>query len=277
MIDPDNIQISENNLPDHINIRNVPYFETQVYDLDDDKDLNHYFKDIEKEVRQSFEYREFIKYIRENMNMDKCAFINGVSNQESFDIKIEIHHYPFSLRDITEIVYRKRAYYNESVDIEMVAKEVMELHYKLIVGLIPLSETVHELVHNGRLFIPSDVVMGRYNIFVDYYKPFCAPEQLEVLERIEKYSEEKTSYLYNTSVIEENRVQYNVTDDKYKLPEFQQITDNMIHQLENIKANNYLLPTVNDKVMEPPQLKQPVDCPIEFIDPGDTRVLIRPL
>lgn len=275
MIDPDNIQITENNLPDHINIRNVPYFETEVYDLDDDKDINHYFKDIEKEVRQSFEYREFIKYIRENMNMDKCAFINGVSNQESFDIKIEIHHYPFSLRDITEIVYKKRAYYNESIDIEMVAKEVMELHYKLLIGLIPLSETVHELVHNGRLFIPSDVVMGRYNIFVDYYKPFCAPEQLEVLERIEKYSEEKTSYLYNTSVIEENRVQYNVTDEKYKLPEFQTITDNMIHQLESIKANNYLLPTVEDKVMEPPQLKQPAECPLEFLDPGDTRVLVR--
>lgn len=275
MIDPDNIMISENNLPDHINIRNVPPFETELYDLDDDKDINHYFKDVEKDVRQSFEYRAFIKYIRENMNMDRCAFINGVSNEESFDIKIEIHHYPFSLRDIVEIVYKKRAYYHESIDISMVAKEVMELHYKLIIGLIPLSETVHELAHNGRLFIPADVVMGRYNVFVDYYKPFCAPEQLEVLERIEKYTEEKTSYLYDTTVLEENRVQYNIEDNKYKLPEFNQISDNMIQQLETIKANNYLLPTVNDRLMEPPQIAQNAECPIEFIDPGETGVLVR--
>ena len=79
-----------------------------------------------------------------------------------FDIKIEIHHYPFSLRDIVEIVIRKREYYKESLSVQMTAKEVMMLHYKLIIGLIPLSQTVHELAHSSRLFVPSDKVLGRY-------------------------------------------------------------------------------------------------------------------
>ena len=42
----------------------------------------------------------------------------------TYDIKIEIHHYPFSLRDIVEIVLRKRMYYKESIEVQMTAKEV---------------------------------------------------------------------------------------------------------------------------------------------------------
>ena len=38
MIDPDGIQITQSNLPDTININSVPIFETQVYNLEDDKD-----------------------------------------------------------------------------------------------------------------------------------------------------------------------------------------------------------------------------------------------
>ena len=61
MIDPDGIQIQKTNLPDSIKIKEVPEFDFQCYNLEDDKDYEHYVKDIEKEVRKSFEYRAFIK------------------------------------------------------------------------------------------------------------------------------------------------------------------------------------------------------------------------
>lgn len=248
MLDPDSIQIQNSNLPDIIKIKQVPTFDIQIYNLEDDKEYDTYVKDVEKEVRKSFEYRRFIKYLRENMDMNKCSFLKGVSNEETIDIKIEIHHYPFTLRDICEIVIRKRSYYNEPLFLQMTAKEVMILHYKLMIGLIPLSETVHELVHSGRLFIPVDHVMGRYQIFVEVYKPFCSPEQLETLERIEKYTEENSSIL-DTTILEQNNVSYNITDNKFMLPEFNQITNNMISQLDAIKANNYILPSINDNKM----------------------------
>lgn len=259
MIDPDGIQIQESNLPDIIKIREVPEFETEVYNLEDDKDYDHFVKDVEKEVRKSFEYRALIKYLRENMGMNKCSFLKGVSNEETFDIKIEIHHYPFTLRDIVEIVFRKRCYYRESLNLEMVTKEVMELHYKLIIGLIPLSETVHQLAHSGRLFIPVNNVLGRYDLFVELYKPFCEPEQLETLERIQKYSEENSNIL-NTTIIDQNRITYEVKDNRFALPQFNTITDNMISQIEAIKANNYMLPTINTQ----PQIeeKKEIVCPI---------------
>ena len=95
--------------------------------------------------------------------------------------------------------------YKESLEVQMVAKEVMECHYKLIVGLISLSETVHELAHSHRLFIPVDHVIGRYKIFVELYKPFIEPEMLETLERIEKYTLEH-SEIEDTSIIEQHNV-----------------------------------------------------------------------
>ncbi len=249
MIDPDGIQVQSLNLPANINIKKVPEFETECWCLEDDKEYEKFVKEVEKQVRRSFEYRKFIAYLRENMQMNQCAFLKGVTNEESFNIKIEIHHYPFSLRDIVEIVIRKRGYYNESMSVQMVSKEVMQLHYKLLVGLIPLSETVHELAHNSRIFVPSDKVIGRYNVFVEYYKPFCDPDQLETLERIEKYSEEKQNVILNTNILSQNKLTYNIEDSKYLLPEPEKITNNMIEQMKNIKANNYVLPTVDDKIM----------------------------
>lgn len=266
MIDPDGIQIQESNLPSKISINNaeIPICDFECYCLEDDKSYKHYINDIEKSVRRSFEYRKFIAYIRDNMQMNQCAFIEGVDNTETFDIKIEVHHYPFSLHDITETVFKKRQYYKESLEVQMVAKEIMELHYKFMIGLIPLSETVHEIAHSSRLFIPVDKVMGRYNIFVDYYEPFIDSSLLETLERIEKYSEEKQSKLLNTTILDQNRVTYNVKDQNYLLPEVSNINIAMIEQMNNIKNNNYILPTIEDKHEES---KREIICPISF-DPS---------
>ena len=172
MIDPDNIIIVDKNSNNELKLNNIPECDFLIWDLEDDKDLKKYYATIEKEIRTSFEYREMIQYLRNNYGMDECSFIK-VSNKDNFNIKIEVHHYPFTLYDIVLIVYRKRIFYQELLDVEMVAKEVTILHYKLLVGLISLSKTVHQLVHDGKLFIPVNNVLGRYRNFVDIYKPFC--------------------------------------------------------------------------------------------------------
>ena len=264
MIDPDNIQTQEHNLSNIITIsaNEIDDCDIVCYCLDDDKEYEKYVRTVEREVRGSFEYKELIKYLRENMGMDKCAVLKDVTNRESYSIKIEIHHYPFSLRDIVDIVTRKRQYYNEPVEVEMVAKEVMMLHYKLIIGLIPLSETVHELVHSSRLFIPVDRVVGRYNIFIDIYKPFCSPEQLDTIQRMEKYTEEQTNSILNTNIIEQNRLIYNINDTRFALPDTKAVNNAMIEQIKAIKDNNYLLPSIDD--LKGIETKQEIIEPIYF-------------
>ena len=85
MIDPDGIQIQETNLPAVIELKNIPEFDTQCWCLEDEKDYNKFIAEVEKQVRRSFEYRRFINYIRDNMQMNQCAFLKEVTNQETFD------------------------------------------------------------------------------------------------------------------------------------------------------------------------------------------------
>lgn len=257
MIDPDGIMLPQENKQTTIKFGTIPEFDFITYDLEDDKEFSKFLKDIEKEVRASFEYRHMIDYLKNYMGMDQCAFIQ-VSNKDNYNIKIEIHHYPFTLFDIVQIVYRKRAASFEPLDVQMIAKEVTMLHYKLLIGLIPLSVTVHQLAHEGKIFIPVQNVLGRYKLFVDQYKNYCEPEQLETLDRIEKYSFEQTSELLNSQeVLSMNYIDMNIQDKKYQLPNLEDMSVSMTSRIETIKNNNYTLPTLKDN--NTPIVKEPLE------------------
>lgn len=263
MIDPNSIIIANNDKSNIINVVNLNDFEDiGCYDLNDEKDFKKYIKDLERIIRTSYEYRAFCRYLRENFGMDHCAFLTNISNEETFDISIELHHYPFSLYDIVNIVYRKRAYNHESLSVFMVAEEVLRLHYQCLVGLIPLSETVHQLVHAGRLFIPVNKVFGRYKLFVDIYYPFIEPEMLETLKMIERATDEN-SEVGDTTILNTNLVRYNVTDKRYQLPQIPVISDQMMNQIQMIKDNNYILPSVNE-VKQIETHNKNLRCPIRF-------------
>lgn len=174
------------NPPILIEMKDIPEYNLYDFDLNDEKSFAKYIQTLEKTVRTSFEYRAMIQFLREYMDMNQCAFYQNVNNTDSTKVKIEIHHEPLSLYDICIIVYNKRVTFNEPLDEEMVAKEVMYLHYDLMIGLIPLAETVHQLVHSQYLFVPTSAVLGKYREFINRYEPYMLPEQLETLEHIEE-------------------------------------------------------------------------------------------
>lgn len=166
--------------------KDIPAMDIEDYDLFDDKDREKYIKDLERTVRSSYEYRNMIQYLREYMNMNSCAFMPNITNDVNRRIKIEIHHSPFTLRDVCVTIINKRMKTNEPLTIESVAYEVMYVHYCLMVGLIPLSETVHQLVHTQYIFIPVDKVYGYYKNFVKSYYDYIDPELLDKLDELEK-------------------------------------------------------------------------------------------
>lgn len=151
-------------------INEIPEYTTEDYDLFNEKDFKKYIDDIERMVRSSKEYRDYIQYLRNYMDMNASAFLANVNNIETTKIKIEVHHTPFTLFDITLTIFNKRSRLQEQLDIEMVAKEVAYLHYFLYVGLIPLSKTEHKLVHNQSLFIPLNLVLGKFDQFIEMYR-----------------------------------------------------------------------------------------------------------
>ena len=106
----------------------IPEYDTQDYDVFNEKDFKKYISDIENICRTSFEYRQFVNYLREYMDMNKCSFFQNVTNSDTFKIKIHLHHSPFTLYDIVMTIFNKRMFDHESLEVEMVAKEVMYIH-----------------------------------------------------------------------------------------------------------------------------------------------------
>lgn len=271
---PDNV---ESNI---LVIDDIPPYDIKDYDLFDEKDFNKYLQDIERIIRSSMEYREFINYLREYMDMNKCSFFENVSNINSYKIKIHIHHHPLTLYDIVVIVYNKRSFFEESLEAEMVAKEAMYIHYFMMVGLIPLSETVHDLVHDQLIFIPLDKVMGNWEEFLDTYSDFIPTETLEKIERYKRnilgFSEEENRKLLiqsPTYVKMQEDQDPNCTSVSYKLPEMNDIIDAMNKKIEDIKSKNYAIENKNiidmkyDNISEENKNKDKgIYRPIYFVD-----------
>lgn len=238
-VEPSNIkQIQYNGeIMNVISMDEIPEYDREDYNLSDAKDREKYFKDIERIVRNSFEYREYVSYLRDYMDMNKCSFFENVNNIESYNIKIHLHHSPITLYEIVVIVFNKRLYYKESLDAEAVAKEVMYVHYCLLIGLIPLCETVHELVHNEYLFVPNSSVLGNYKDFIELYKDWIPPEILAKLDRIEKYTqvydEAENMNVLRTSYI------YLDFSGTYKLPKLEDILEKVKERMGLLKENNF--------------------------------------
>lgn len=135
-----------------------------------EKQKDKLIKTIEKLVRGSMEYKDLIKYLRNNINMDECEFFPNFKAGKRRGM-IEIHHAPYDLYTITWIVLERHEQEIGYIDELDVAEEVMRLHYEGMVGLIPLSVTAHELVHDGKLVVPLNCVRGKFVQFTkDYYQ-----------------------------------------------------------------------------------------------------------
>lgn len=211
----------------------LPEYTRQDYDLNVEKSYKKYILDIKRDVRTSFEYSHFISFLKENLDMNKCSFFKNVSGENSRRIKIEVHHDPFTIEDIIRIVAKKRIDCGENTDVPMVAKEVAFLHYNLLVGLIPLSTTVHELVGNGFLFVPTTKVFGAYKEFVKLYDDYILPEQKDVLERIEQLTEvyDETEAM---NMLERHMIYVDISGDGYTFPSYEEIINLMRERISEL-------------------------------------------
>lgn len=227
-----------------LEIQNPPYFDKMPYDLLEEKSFKKYMTDLERSVRNSFEYRELISYLKNTEGMDVCSFLDNVTSRDNSRVKIEIHHSPLTLYDICLAVFRKRQQRKESTNIEAVAQEVMYLHYIGWVGLIPLSSMIHDMVHNQYLFVPTDKVRGNYKAFVDNYYNFIDPDTLDSLDAAEDATKE-----YNNKQMElfNNHKIYLNVNGSYALPRRDEIQTLLKDRITEIKSGNILVAKVIKK------------------------------
>lgn len=170
------------------------YYFKDMY-KDEEKDKPKLIKEIESIVRKLDEYGRFIKYLRHEMNLTSCSVLKNIDLSDP-DIKasIEMHHYPFTLYDITEVILNKyiEQLFDElgGIDTFIIANDVAVLHYTGYVGIVPLSSTMHELVHSGGYILSKDyIAFGNPERFYEEYREWFSDEMLVKYKEYERSNE----------------------------------------------------------------------------------------
>ena len=157
-----------------------PFLIPRLPVITNDKQRVSLIKQCEGICRSAIEYADLVSYLRKYADMNECTFLNNFKAGSKRGM-IEIHHSPFTLFDIVDIVIRRHEDVYHSIDDFDVCEEVLRLHYSGLVGLIPLSTTCHQLVHDDKLTVPLWCVYGRFVEFTKRYYDWIPDNTLAAL------------------------------------------------------------------------------------------------
>lgn len=152
--------------------------------LTNDKEKHKFICRVEKLIRSSMEYRDYMQFLKDNVGLDSCTFFQSIGGNKKSRVSIEMHHEPFTLYDYVAVVLEK--FINEGLPINdlNIADEVMLIHYENKVGLVPLSKTMHQVIHNStKLIVPLNMVYGKYSDFLEEYEPYIDESLYDKLQR----------------------------------------------------------------------------------------------
>lgn len=191
-----------------IKIDSSELFEIENKTLEDAKERTKYIKLIESYVRGSMEYRNYIGYLKNHLNLTKCKFFKNIDVKNT-KVSLEMHHYPFTLYDIVDVVVEKYIKTNTVINEFDIAEEVMRLHYENKVGLVPLTKTAHELAHEGQLFLPSTFVTGCYKSFIKEYDKYIMEVHRQYVNTIESQTRKimEGTIKFNTDIIKRKTIE----------------------------------------------------------------------
>jgi hypothetical protein len=167
---------------------------------------------IEKQIRASSEYRSYIRYLKEELDLTKCALLPNI-DVKTTPVSLEFHHFPYTLFDITGTVGRAmvtEAGDEASVSTFDIAERVMKEHFENHVGLVPLTETLHQMAHSGAISIPFDKINGNFRAFSERYSKYIEPDFLDRIEALEKYNGSEDARSSNRFKLEKRIANYNV-------------------------------------------------------------------
>lgn len=167
---------------------------------------------IEKEVRSSFEYRNYISYLKNELNLTKCSMMPGIDITTTA-VSLEFHHYPMNLFEITEAIGKQMLDNsgNKKISCFDIAEKVVEEHYRNNIGLVPLTKTMHDMAHNRSIIIPISKVNGNYKQFIKKYKDYIDQDILDRVAETEITSESDDAKAYNNAKLEKNISTYDIT------------------------------------------------------------------
>ncbi len=166
-------------------------------------------KNIEKICRNSYEYKQYINYLKDELDLKTCTIIDTININDLY-VGLEFHHTPFTLYDICKIVTDYLLDKNEKMLMIDIAEQVMREHYEGNVGLVPLTSVAHELVHSGAIIVPLNKVHGNWVKFMEKYQKYIDEETNNKLTDLMQLDNEAIKNK-NKVKLEKNILDYNIT------------------------------------------------------------------
>lgn len=189
-------------------------YETDLREFDNEVSKDKFIHRIEKVVRNSFEYRDYISFLKSELDLDKCFFFYNLNHKFLSKISIEIHHSPFTLYDITKIVYDHHLNRNEKegFNILKLSEEIVKIHYQDLVGLIPVTKTVHDLIHTGSVVVHPSWCRGSWKKFYEIYQGGFSEDYINKFLYISNDLDIKTVKEKNSKILERFYTEYEIED-----------------------------------------------------------------
>jgi hypothetical protein len=197
-IETSSVQVNVENIPTEDNnieiLTKDNRFSTAMY-LDQNVDSKYFvqfIKSVERLVRGNDDYKLYLEFIRENERLNHCVIYPNITSDKAC---IELHHCISTLFDICCTVTRKLIHDGKNVSTFIVADEVIYLHMHNKIALVPVSVSVHEIIHKEQLLIPKKFIYGNY---MEYFEEYS--------EHMDDFEKEKYDVVNNLTTL--NNINY---------------------------------------------------------------------
>ena len=135
--------------------------------LDDEKGRISFLRDVVTEVRRCPEMGRYRSFLLEHLDLDRCSVLSGLTAEECAAARLELHHWPLSLFDVCSLVLGQMEADGERITTFAVAHRAMALHWRGMVGLVPLLESLHQMAHSGQLRLDPRWAFGNWQGLLD--------------------------------------------------------------------------------------------------------------
>lgn len=186
-------------------IYELPFYKDAdfFYNLDN---YVYYIKGIEKMVRGNKYYKRYISHLKNDFGLNFCQVKGNI--QENEDDKhelIEMHHGPvLTLFDCVAIVLEYSLVHKLNVSTFDISNIIIKEHFDHHIQTVMLCETVHQEVHDGKIFLNFNQGFGDLNAFLTKYKDGLLPEQILKINKYIELSKENDSYDNNVMQLNES-------------------------------------------------------------------------
>lgn len=209
------------------NVINIddPYNNGSMYNyeiLTNDKIKDKFIKHIESIIRQSYEYSVYISIMKTEFNLSHCVKLPGL-DINNYKFTLEMHHYPFTLYDLVAI---EVDYLIDKGEIDInpfdIAQYIIVLHFKHLIGLVPVSKTVHELVHDGETFINLKYVIASYDEYINLYRNKIPDDFISKINELKELSKlEDEGEIVDNNILDIIMMEINNSNKERELKELE--------------------------------------------------------